>query len=703
MRPRASVIRVASLMLAAGCSEPLPPSAVDAGPDVDDRPPVTVDRGDPTDAVDATDVVDVVTPIDHWVDATPDVPGIDRPDIPLDVPYDVGIDRADDTGSDVIDVLDVVDAPDVVDAGRDVADVVAVDAGACPPIAPLCTAGWCWREPLPQGNPIRAFWGTSEDDVWAVGMSGVVFRRQSGCWRHVPSGTTRDLLAVGGSAANDVWAVGIRGAIFRWNGSAWSDLSLPVAADFTGVQVTSPTDALVAGRGYNVRRWDGRTWTTLRGGGLNSDQAYGALSASGPDDVYMVGGDWSARWNGTALGDTDLPTGAGRNFVGLWAGDRDDVWALASGGNWWHRTAAGGPWATGRANLSSGTARGIWGLGGARAWVVGQYVSVRVDGSTSTADTSLREENLEAVWGVPAGRGWAGGHGGRVLRYDGSAWRGEMGAPTRIATSWQRFWGFAANDLWAIRGVGANSDQEVAHWDGASWTPRPLPVASLHLVWLWGSSPDDVWLSTRDDRLGYLFHWTGGAWQRVMLPDSTRYYGIHGTARDDVWVSADTLLHWNGTTWQSRPLPVSGPPGHLWCATRDDCWADGGGMLYRWNGSTWTSTYRVDTFNGTQLWGSGPRDVWAMGGTAYHHFDGTRWAQVPVVGATYGARAGVWGSGPNDVWFVGQRGTLVHWDGAALTATESGARGVYLSAIWGSSAGDVWIGGDEGTLLRRSP
>lgn len=33
---------------------------------------------------------------------------------------------------------------------------------------------WCWYNPLPQGNALRAIWGTAANDIWAVGDVGTI-------------------------------------------------------------------------------------------------------------------------------------------------------------------------------------------------------------------------------------------------------------------------------------------------------------------------------------------------------------------------------------------------------------------------------------------------------------------------------------------------------------------------------------------------
>src|SRR5215813_7085619 len=90
----------------------------------------------------------------------------------------------------------------------------------------VCSAdNWCWRNPLPQGNPLRRVWGSGASDVWAVGWYGIILHWDGSAWTGVSSGTTNGLLGIWGSGASDVWAVGDGGTILHWNGSHWTSVS----------------------------------------------------------------------------------------------------------------------------------------------------------------------------------------------------------------------------------------------------------------------------------------------------------------------------------------------------------------------------------------------------------------------------------------------------------------------------------------------
>src|SRR5262245_26005951 len=83
--------------------------------------------------------------------------------------------------------------------------------------------GWCWEDPLPQGNILRGVWGTSATDVWAVGEAATLLHFDGSTWRRINFGTdVTNIESVWGSAPDDVWAAGNYGVIVHWDGSTWT-------------------------------------------------------------------------------------------------------------------------------------------------------------------------------------------------------------------------------------------------------------------------------------------------------------------------------------------------------------------------------------------------------------------------------------------------------------------------------------------------
>lgn len=100
---------------------------------------------------------------------------------------------------------------------------------------------------------LEAVWGSSADDVWAVGAQGNIRRIRPGDerWRKVESPTTETLRAVWGTGPNDVWIAGDSGTILHYDGTkfAASSAQLPLGPrpNLHGIWGSSPSDVWIVG------------------------------------------------------------------------------------------------------------------------------------------------------------------------------------------------------------------------------------------------------------------------------------------------------------------------------------------------------------------------------------------------------------------------------------------------------------------------
>ena len=96
---------------------------------------------------------------------------------------------------------------------------MALSATSCAP-APVtknrvCSPdNWCWYGPHPQGGALFGIWGSTSNNVWAVGDDGALIHWNGAYWQGSSSNTAKHLRDVWGSGASDVWAVGYGGWSF---------------------------------------------------------------------------------------------------------------------------------------------------------------------------------------------------------------------------------------------------------------------------------------------------------------------------------------------------------------------------------------------------------------------------------------------------------------------------------------------------------
>ena len=72
---------------------------------------------------------------------------------------------------------------------------------------------------------LNSIWGSSGNDVFAVGEGGTILHYNGSAWSPMASGTTENLKGIWGSSGSDVFAVGANGVILHYNGSAWSPMT----------------------------------------------------------------------------------------------------------------------------------------------------------------------------------------------------------------------------------------------------------------------------------------------------------------------------------------------------------------------------------------------------------------------------------------------------------------------------------------------
>jgi hypothetical protein len=215
--------------------------------------------------------------------------------------------------------------------------------------------------------------GSSPSDVWAVGKfltpsgppSTLAEHWNGAAWSVVTTptlGLGSVLTSVSSVSASDVWAVGrqipssgpAQTLILHFGGSSWSAVTAPTipgdSTAFYDVKAISATDVWALGNATNpsglpapfAAHYDGKTWKiipTVNPGTFGS--SLGTLAASGPKDVWAIGGTFTngsessfvtltEHWNGKHFSVVKSPNAnTGDNVLnGAVAIASNDAWAI---------------------------------------------------------------------------------------------------------------------------------------------------------------------------------------------------------------------------------------------------------------------------------------------------------------------------------------------------------------------------------------
>jgi len=566
--------------------------------------------------------------------------------------------------------------------------------------------GWCWLRPLPQGKTLRSVWGTARNDVWAAGDTLLHFDGTAWSTVQAPLEPGERLRVVWGTSATDVWVAGE--AVLHWDGKAWTKFPVADDSDHPALFGLGPQDAWMietTGDGPETRssllHWDGKAWTARWG---PDPRAVSALWASGAADAWAVGAEvglkssFLLRWSGTQWAQAPAPANGPRLVRATWGANRHDAWAAGENALLhWNGTA----WKN-AATQNGMQFIGLWGSSSANVFAAGYGGMLHWDGRAWTRSISTDEMHaVRSVWGSDANDIWAVGDGGMMFHSDGTAWKqyGSTGG-------WYLNSAFAtgADEVWAVGGNGT-----ALHVTGRDIAlVKTGSTAALEAVW--ASGPADVWAAgSSGDAAGVVLRGGAAGLSPALGPlPGVSFFGLWGTGPSDVWAGArGSLWRWDGARWQTLgPRDVAGP---VWACGPNDVWAlqdstQGGpnapGGVYHYDGAQWTLTQSGSSKSLHKLFGVASGDLWAAGEdpTQVFHFVNGAWHAVPT--GFDPSRAGVsavWGASPNDAWVSTFGGSIVHWNGQALSAPEHAAA-FSVSSLSGRG-GRVWAVGPDGELL----
>lgn len=124
--------------------------------------------------------------------------------------------------------------------------------------------GTSWTpDPLPMklDRSLNKIWGTSSEDLYAVGEAATVWHRKGATWglESQPPVATGNLLTVFGCSATDVYAVG-GSSVIHSDGQVWTPVDVTLTNTVNGVTCGSPGEVLLVGGGGLKQRLVEGSW-----------------------------------------------------------------------------------------------------------------------------------------------------------------------------------------------------------------------------------------------------------------------------------------------------------------------------------------------------------------------------------------------------------------------------------------------------------
>ena len=139
---------------------------------------------------------------------------------------------------------------------------------------------------------ILDMFGTSENDVFAVGSGGSIVHFDGAVWQAMDSGTEETLVGVWASGPDDVYAVGDHETVLYYDGSSWSELFGSGLVDYLGVTGFDGEQIVALRDDGAVTFSDGVSWRPEPGGDLQ------AMHGTASDNLYGIGRNGLSHYDG---------------------------------------------------------------------------------------------------------------------------------------------------------------------------------------------------------------------------------------------------------------------------------------------------------------------------------------------------------------------------------------------------------------------
>jgi len=153
---------------------------------------------------------------------------------------------------------------------------------------------------------------------------------------------------------------------------------------------------------------------------------------------------------------------------------------------------------------------------------------------------------MNNIWGNTPDNIYIVGHcsnsNGEIWHFNGKSW--SVVTLPIAQRSLNGIYGFSSNDIWAVGGKGQNSydNSYVLHFNGFSWNEIDLNAGQV-LITVWGANSEDVWTGGVNN----LFHFDGTNWKKVISYDQAYNYqftSIGGLSKNNVYFINNDIINY---------------------------------------------------------------------------------------------------------------------------------------------------------------
>lgn len=523
---------------------------------------------------------------------------------------------------------------------------------------------FCWQNPLPQGNRLRAVWQDPSGPAWTVGDQGTVLRCSGYSCAPIATNTNQTLWSVWAQKNDAIWVVGDNGTLLKCSESTRS---------------CSGVSAGTAAPLYDV--WVG-----------------------GDDTVVAVGGNGTVatcKAGQSPCTSTQLATTRDLNFI--WGRSTSaSLWIAGDGG-----TVFQGDGVAAWNQLSTSTQFNLYSISGddsGRVTIVGNSGTILACLEAPVPSCMALPplpgvEDLSSVWQRSTGEFWAVGALGTVLNCPPPG-AGPCGMIPMTGVDY--LWDVAETKSGNIIIVGDNGTVFQCQDKNCTLLASGLTSSLLSLSMpnqdeLWAVGDSGAMLRCNGSACRALSSSAGDeslSGMRITTPNEAWAVGTGGSVIRCTGSGCDPIE--SGTLRSLTGLFGNGKV--IWTVGQL-------GTVLRCFGRTCTEFDSTVASNLSGIWGDSEQ-IFAVGGPVGVLCDKNGSCSGALAPTSEVEQRAVWGN-RDHLWVVADQGAMLHYQRRARDLPEEVSPGVTtqkgLRSVWVNNQGVAWTAGDAGAVVRCNP
>ena len=208
-------------------------------------------------------------------------------------------------------------------------DIQSIDNGKCP-VVHHSKKKWIPQNDV-KGIDLVGVWGTSDDNVFAVGNAGTIYHFDGKKWQKQISPVIMTLYCIRGVAPDSIFSCGAKGTILNYDKGEWKTMDSGTKKGLTSLWFANPNCGFAVGFAGTILQYDGTKWKQAVDPDKVSHINFSDVWGFSETNVYAVG-DLGTLYHYNGKDWKKIPTPTTKWLLSTWGSDEHNLFIGAEDG-----------------------------------------------------------------------------------------------------------------------------------------------------------------------------------------------------------------------------------------------------------------------------------------------------------------------------------------------------------------------------------